>query len=636
MTSVARSSNRRGLDAVLEWYRQRLTFPRWGNRSAVVVPADYAGWVVARAGEPQDSDGCRPMGAVRADLLALLDEHTAGMPRERAAFGAVWGLTEWPDVAVSRPITRRLPVQRRRRDAGGVRQELTRERVAQLAAGVLRRMDTPEARRPAAQATSAGPVPDPMESSWLVESLTGRGRRARLILEDAVDAARLFLTRTGTTGAVDPVLAELDRYTAVWRTALDAGTDEVLGQGTQRRRSVSTSRVRGLVGVEAWQVLHRRRSPPGVLLLPEPVRPAALGALRPPPSFTPVAPVVALLLDGDTGTEVLAACCDEVNRLSRADPQAATVITDLLLACYPMPGKPAVDADVAARILQTAIRHRSTDEDWTAVALAAFLARAHPRSHRTVDALMYAIPVATAHSRWTVAEQMLHRMETMLLAGITVPVGRTIAVETVEYRMWTWHQRTATLRRRLQEEGHRLSPRSAQEALREQSRALRDLDLALELNDTLGPGDASESWRHILLIRHAELQLAAADLTSGLDAEIHRRRAENSLDKAAAMQRDGQAPAGDSAAFRKAQLSLAIRRGDDGHAATVLTDLHQVDRWPLHRTVPEVSQIAAGRPNRLIGPVLRAAIRDLDAAEHDGSWQAAVDPANRTRRARAG
>jgi hypothetical protein len=575
------------------------------------------------------------MGAVRADLVTLLDDHTAGMSRERAAFGAVWGLTEWPDVVVSRPITRRLPVQRRRRDAGGVRQELTRERVAQLASSVLRRMDTPDARRPGARPVLAGPVPDPMESSWLVELVTGRGRRARLVFEDAVDAARLFLTRTGITGAVDPVLAELDRYTAAWRAALDAGTDSDLDGRAQRRRAVSTSRVRALVGVEAWQVLHRRHPSPGVLLLPGSVRPAALGTLRPPPTFTPVAPVVALLLEGNTGTEVLAACCDEANRLSRADPDAAGVIIDLLLACYPMPGKPAADADVAARILQTAIRHRSTDEDWTAIALALFLARAHPRSHRTVDALMYAIPVATAHSRWTVAEQLLHRMETMLLAGITVPAGRTVAVETVEYRMWTWHQRTATIRRRLQEEGHRLSSRFAQEALREQSRALGDLELALKLNDTLGPGDASESWRHILLVRHAELQLAAADLTTGLDAEIHRRRAARSLDTAAAMQRDGQAPPGDSAAFRKAQLSLAIRSGDDDHAATVLTDLHQVDRWPLHRTVPEVSHIAAGRTNRLVGPVLRAAIRELVAVEHEGTWQAAVDPANRTRRARA-
>jgi hypothetical protein len=291
--------------------------------------------------------------------------------------------------------------------------------------------------------------------------------------------------------------------------------------------------------------------------------------------------------------------------------------------------------DTAARILQTAVRVRSRDEDWTAVALVRQMALRHPRSHRTLDALMYAVQVPTAHSRWEIAEEILRLMATMLIGGFTVPVGRVLAVETVEYRVWTRHQVTATVRRRLQEYRHRAAGSAARVALRQQGEAIGDLDRALALNESIGRGDASDAWRSILLVREAELHLAAADLTSANDMTRHHRRAEEALNDVVRLERAHPTLTTDAVAYLKAHLSLALRTRDDDVAARHLADLHQVHRWPLHRSVPEVSAVAAGRRDPTVGPELRALVRHLVQVESGTSWKPAVSPANRNRRARA-
>ena len=62
-----RASDGCSIRSVLEWYRRRITFDRFGRRFLPVTAA-LAGWVIARPGEVADADGMRPLGAVR-DLL---------------------------------------------------------------------------------------------------------------------------------------------------------------------------------------------------------------------------------------------------------------------------------------------------------------------------------------------------------------------------------------------------------------------------------------------------------------------------------------------------------------------------------------------------------------------------------------
>jgi hypothetical protein len=561
------------------------------------------------------------MGAVRADLLSLLDE--VGDARQRVAFAAVWGLTEWPTVHVARPITARLAVERQRLGPDGrPRSELTPERVAQLAAAAVRVIDTDRARRSGIRAVRAGPVPDPSRSAWFA-TLVARQRRAwRPAMEAAVDNARLFVTRTGVSGAVEQVLAELDRYVHVLRSHAPARLD----------RPVATSRARALVGIAAWELL--QESSPSRRHLQRP-GPRSFGVLRPPPTFAPVAGVVSELLAGHSTDEVLSGCCREVGRLARRDRGAASVIVDLLLARYPSAGRPQISADTAARIMQTAVRLRSTDEDWTAIELVRHMTIRHPRSHRTLDALMYAVRVATAHSRWDVANEILGRMSAMLATGFAVPDGRVRAVETVEFRLWARHAQTATARRLLQEYGQRAAESAARTALAQQAAAIDDLEQALTLNATVGPGDANGQWRRILLIRNAELHIAASDLSTSADGARYRRRADTALSEAVEVGLAYPSVDEDQVAYLKARLSLSMRRGEDDEAAQLLTDLHEIHHWPLHRCIPEVSAVAAGRRHPLIRAGLHALVAELASIERDASWRPAVSPANRSRRASA-
>jgi hypothetical protein len=209
--------------------------------------------------------------------------------------------------------------------------------VSQLASAALRAVDATDPRRSGGRPVRAGPVPDVTRSNWCTQVLSGD------VLDRAIDFARLFVTQTGTTASADAVLAELDRYAAVTRADRLRLADP--------RRTVSTSRARALVALGVWHVLRRPRATrPSV---------ASLGSLQPPPGFIPVAPAVARLIQGEATTEVLAACCDEVRRLSTRDRAAAAVVADLVLARHRSPGRPRIGRDTAARILQTVVRLRS-------------------------------------------------------------------------------------------------------------------------------------------------------------------------------------------------------------------------------------------------------------------------------------
>jgi hypothetical protein len=83
----------------------------------------------------------------------------------------------------------------------------------------------------------------------------------------------------------------------------------------------------------------------------------------------------------------------------------------------------------------------------------------------------------------------------------------------------------------------------------------------------------------------------------------------------------------------KAELSLAISVGEEQRAVELITALHQRYRWPVHRMVPEVVDVASGRPNARVGLLLRERVCELVALERAPSWTPAVDPTYRRRRA---
>lgn len=614
-----------GLAAVLAWYRQRLTAARWGNQRPVVVPAAYAGWVLAGPGESADPGGVRPLGAVRAALLAAIDGCglAADDPR-RQAVGAVWGLTEWPERDVARPLVRRIPAQRRRLGPDGQPRELSYERVGQLARAALVELATVDRPHPGADDCRAGPVTHPVTAPWFAAAVADLSRsQVSALIAEGFDWVRLFLTRTGTTRATAALLDELDRFQAYQ-----------LGNRVTRRRGgrpPGRSHLRALLSIGLWEVLRPSRVPSHRhrLVLVEPDTPVtAYGVARPPPHFTAVAAVVAQLILGDRSGPVLSQCCDEARRLASSDSASAAVVADLLLGCYSQAGP-----DNAADILQTAVQLRSDAEDWTALALAQLCYHHHPHSYRTVNALQHAVKVATAHSRWSVAYHMLQQIGSILREGPRFPPDRHPEVETVEFELWTIHQRTGTERRLLHEAGTNIADRWLRETVLRSQRALACLEQALTLNQKVASGDATELWRHTLLVRQAELAIVLADRLTSTDRQGWLRRADRILDQARAMWREFPQLDPTAVAMVKAELSLAISSGEDRHAAELLTHLHQHHRWPVHRTVPEVVDAAAGRPGRQVGPVLQDRIQDVLAHERDTDWTPAVDPTNRRRRA---
>lgn len=613
--------DRVGLVPVLAWYRQRLTSTRWGNQRQVVVPASNAGWVLAAAGEPAESDGTRPLGAVRRALLDAIE--AAGLGDDdarRQALCAVWGLTEWPDHRVGRPAVWRVTTQRRRYDRDGRLRELSRERVGQLAKSALSILNDAEPERPGGQACSAGPVAEPTTAPWFAMAVADFSQKhVGAIVAEGLDWARLFISRTGTTGPAAAILDDLERY-AFHR--LRSSTSEVSG------RPVVRSHIRALLGIGMWEVLRtgRHRSHGLLPTIEAPV--ADFGIARPPRRLTVVAPVVAQMMGGDRDGAVLSQCCDEVLRLADVDRASAVAVADLLLGCY---GK--VGPGTAARILEVAVKLRADSEDWTAVALAEICQRDHPLSYRAVSAMQYAVKVASGHARWSVARRLLDLISSSLQAGIAVPANRDPEGETIEYVLWTIHQQTGTARRLFQEIGGGIAIRAIRGAIGRSQRALACLDRALALNDSTATGDATEQWRHPLLVRQAELAIVLADQGGRSDQAVWLRRADSVLDRARVL--CGSFPELDatSAAMVKAELSLAISVGDEQQAVELITALHEHYRWPVHRMVPEIVDIASGRPNSRIGSLLRERTCELVALERAPSWTPAVDPTYRRRRA---
>lgn len=628
------SSERLGIGSVFRWYRQRLTFTRWGNRQPTVVPRRYAGWVIAGEGEPADADGFRPLGQVRSELIRLVRMSPGVSPRERDSVLGVWGLAQWPDLDSARPLTRRITVERVRTAGSARKQALTPERVHQLAGAALEHLERVAPERPGRSAVEGCAVSDPVWDPWFQDFLAAGDADAGELIGLAADHIRSFCAVGGESASVNGLLAEVEAYLR--------GTHRALTAGKQARRGVGTSRARAAVSVFLWEAVAESRltgRQPGKQAAGSArslFHPAEFGLLRPPQEFSTVSACVSELLGGNGCDEVLRAVAGEGLRLCRAgDQPGARVVSDLLLAKYPVAGRPRVKAETAARILHCAADVRSRDEDWSAVSLAFSAFERHPRSWYTVGTAISAVRVASAQGRWTVADKLCELADTSLRQGIDIPANRHPVVEAAEYQFWVNFHRTATLRRLIEAHGQEISGQGLKSAIRRSRLAEQDFEKALKLNSDAARGDISPAWLHYVHVRQAELHLLASDAATGGDRAVQRRAAALALERADALQRDFQAGF-DKVAVAKARLGLALRAGEQASAAGLLTELHREHRWPLHRTLPEIVLALNGRAPAWIGKGLRDHILGLVAAERTPGWSPAVDDASRRRMLAAG
>lgn len=628
------SSERPGIGSVFHWYRQRLTFARWGNRRPVIVPQRYAGWVVADEGESADADGFRPLGQVRSELTRLVRTTPGVTPREQDAVLGVWGLAQWPDLDSVRPVTRRITVERARTSGLARKQALTPERVYQLAGAALEHLEQMVPERPGRSSVAGCAVSDPAWDPWFRDCLNASDTDAYELIGLAADHVRSFCAIGGESVSVSGLLAEVEGYLR--------GAPRALAAGKQPRRSTGTSRARAAVSVFLWEVTARSRpvgQRPGKRAAGSArslFHPAEFGVLRPPQEFSTVSACVSELLGGNSSDEVLRAVAREGLRLCRkGDQPGARIVADLLLARYPVAGRPRVKAETAARILHCAADVRSRDEDWSAVSLAFSAFERHPRSWYTVGTAISAVRVASAQGRWTVADKLCELADISLRQGIDIPANRHPAVEAAEYQFWVNFHRTATLRRLIEAHGQEISGQGIKSTIRRSRLAEQDFEKALKLNSDTARGDISLAWLHYVHIRQAELHMLASDAATGDDRAVQQRAAALALERADALQRNFQAGF-DKVALTKARLGLALRVGEQASAAGLLTELHREHRWPLHRTLPEVVLALNGRASAWIGKGLRDHILGLAATERTVGWSPAVDDASRRRMLAAG
>ena len=579
------------------------------------MPEALAGWVLAGPGEDADADGTRPLGAVRDLLFEAMDSAGVG-GRERFLLCSWYGLTEYPTRTPVRPSRHRLQsVRDRGGDGAGERQ------LRNLRAAALRELDRAIVEHGLARAGAhpvwAGPVDDPATASWFRERVPVDDQL--LMFEKAVQDARAFACVAGLDAEVRAVLEEIDAYHAdvtLWLWPLPA---------SRRGRS----RARALVSLALWDLV-REPAGSGATL-----DPAQTGVIRLPPQSVPiVAGVLGSFLSGDWSDAVVLPACEAALSLAQSDRESARIASDLLLGAYRNRGKSRLSDDAEAAVLRTAVRLRSTDDDPTAVSLARRAHADRPHHWQTVDTLQSAVKVPSAYGCYDVADELCDLADDVLEGEFQVPAGRELEVEQTEYRLFNHHQRSGTLRRRLDDGAGR---RALEPAFAEHYAAQLDCERAYELAQEGFPGDATQRWQFFLDVRAAELQLIMLTLKFPGETLAERLRGvDDILDRAAAAAVREQVSGVGLVPLLKARLTAALARGETPRAVELLLELHTVG-WPLIRTVPEIVAISQPTRQRAGAPhQLREAVDEVRAAQHEASWRASAAPtAGGWRRARA-
>lgn len=558
----------------------------------------------------------RPLGQVRRSLLKLVEEASLS-ERERGILEMRFGLTEYPATRPRRQLRYRvMPLRERNRDG------LTPHRLSQLATSAIRKLDAALAERPlgaASQAAVAGPVPDPLVAPWFADEVTDPEKRLQLF-ELAVHAAREFASVSGIGNEVEEVLVEIDEYHAIAREAWPNAPGR------------SRSRARALVSVALWDIV---RNPPR----PSAAIPSRTGMARRPASVAVVPQPVGAFLAGDWSDPNVLAACRAITDLARHNGELAVaeVCASLLLHAYESRGKRRLSEQAAAAVLRTAVRVRATDDDPTAVELARRMYVDRPHDWQTVDTLQAAVKVASAYGCYTIADELCDLADEVLSEPFGVPAGREIEVERIEYQQFTHHQRSGTLRRRLQDGG----PVDAlmRRAILQNDAALRHFKRACELAQAGLPGDASDNagrWAFFQTVRTAELRLIW--LEHRIAGDVFRRGLQN-VDELIAQ--GGEIAAAEKftdlqyAPLIKVSLAKALLEDEIDEAIAKLIQLHEL-RWPIGRSVLAVLEISQPTAKRQRAPSrLRDAVDAVAAEQRSDEWHpAGADTAGGWRRAR--
>jgi hypothetical protein len=601
--------------AVLEWYRRRITLDRFGKRF-LPIPAELAGWVLAEPGEASEAGGLRPLGEVRELLRELIDTAELG-ERERFVVCARFGLTEYPAANPVRQLRHRLSMVRERGGDGASERQLRHLTLSAIQA-LDRTIVDRGLSRPGERPVDAGPVDDPATASWFRSRVSVDEQEA--VFERAVHEARVFACLAGLSDEVTRVLDEIDAYHA----------EAVVGLWPPRAdRRLGRSRARALVSLALWDLIYRDTATSVAL------EPARTGILREPStSVAVVADSLGSFLAGDWSDEVVLPACEAVLALAGQDRTAASIACDLLLGAYGTRGKRRLSDIAEATVLRTAVQLRAGDADPTAVALALRAYADRPLHWQTVDSLQKAVKVASAYGCFRVADDLCDRVDAILAEPFRVAEDRILEIDRVEWQLFTHHQRSGTLRRRL-DEGAGLA--ELKRALAEQDAAERNCERAYENAQAGAPNDVTDRWNFFLAVRAAELRLIGLKkLSSGPSLTAHLSVLDPALDRAADVAERERYSGVEYVPLIKVHLAIALAANDLQRAAELLRELHKLG-WPLARTLPEIVAIYQPTPRRARAPhPLCEAVDEVAGAQREPSWKAAVaDRASGWRRARA-
>lgn len=573
--------------AVFDWYRQRLTRTTFRPGAVVVVPSTLAGWVLPGPGERADADGVRPLGAVKE----LLDGLVADAPldvQQRVAVRAAFGLSGWPAERGGRPLGRRVPAQRLRGRPG-----IERRRLHAIVASAFEILDGQHVLRPADVEVPAGLVPDPANASWLQAS---QGERLA-IFDRMIEDALSFASVSGAGGDAERLLVELRAYQA----AHEANGWE------PRNRPFGTSRARAVASVALWA-----RTRPGTPVLV--LEPAATGAACPPDGLVSSDPWVGRLLAGDRTSTVIEHAAQVARAAAESDRSTAATVTDLLLGGDPA-NRHRLGPSAAATILRTAVRVRAVDEDPTVLGLARYALHHYPTHWQTVDALQTAVRVASAYRQYRLALELCALADRAAAdPELVVLAGRDRRLERDEFRLWTLHQRTATLRRAL-ETG--TSDRTLA-ALRLADQAQSELDRILDQRTRGAPGDAQPVWAYYFHLRRGELHHLA-----GLHQPGHLAASRAAANEAAAVASHHGFSDTQRVPLVKLRLTDAIVHRELDEAVDRLWQLHRTG-WPVGRILPNLTPALEhrfGRPPTEI----TSALEQIADTERAPGWNPIAD-----------
>lgn len=221
------------MKSVLEWFERRLTAST--RRSQIVLPRRFAGWVLSADADVAESDGLRPLGAIRDDLDALIG-CSALTAQERTVLRVRYGLDGPNRVVGGSGVAARVPVERIRSRHG-----LGERRLRIIVRDAVAKLDTTTSLREGSCDVPSGLAPDPIGSPWLQRNLRISPDAARILRDGRAHAATFASAGTFGIDTGDALVAEVDEWFARY---------ELLNW--RSNRPLGGAPVRAVAGIGLW------------------------------------------------------------------------------------------------------------------------------------------------------------------------------------------------------------------------------------------------------------------------------------------------------------------------------------------------------------------------------------------------